>query len=403
MNSWEFPGGQAVQVTHVIGPSRWTDCLGGLSLRSTQTNRIMVGVLPGEGVGPEVIGCALDVLTSVAEATDVQVEIRQGGQVGGTAQQDCGTALSADVIQFCEQIFACGGAILNGPRGGRYVYDLRKRFDLFFKISPLRIVNGLPDASRLKPEALCGTDILITRENTGGVYQGAWDEQEQSCGNRLAQHYVAYSETQVRRFLQASARLARNRRGELTVVWKEAGMPSISRLWRECAEEAAATYGIRFAMVDIDLMAYRLIQEAPAFDVVAAPNLFGDVLADLGAVLLGSRGLSFSGNFTDGGHAVYQTNHGAAHDLAGKDRANPAGQIFSLAMMLRESFGLWRQADAIEQAVRSVWDEGWRTPDVATSGTSVVGTRELGSLVAHKASQITCELFNTANHRSKAA
>ncbi len=115
----------------------------------------------------------------------------------------------------------------------------------------------------------------------------------------------------MRRFLDASARLAQRRRGALTVVWKEAGA-AISTLWRDCANDAAATHNIEVRLVDIDLMAYRLIHEAATFDVIAAPNLCGDVLADLGAVLLGSRALSFSGNYSALGHAVYQTNHGAA-------------------------------------------------------------------------------------------
>ena len=122
--------------------------------------------------------------------------------------------------------------------------------------------------------------------------------------------------------------MARQRRRDLTVIWKEAGIPAISRLWQDCAQEAAETHGVRLRMLDIDFMAYRLITAAQGFDVVAAPNSFGDVLADLGAALLGSRGVSFSGNYSEAGNAAYQTNHGAAYDLAGTDRANPAGQIF---------------------------------------------------------------------------
>lgn len=382
------------------GPCRWTDCLGQPASRA---RRILVGVLPGEGIGPSVTSCARAVLESVAEASGLEVEIRYGGPIGRAAEQVCGTALPAKVVQFCQDIFAGGGAILNGPGGGRYVYDLRQRLDLFLKIVPLQIRNGLADAARLRPGALDGLDILITRENSGGAYQGRWDEQHSSTGNRLAEHHLAYSESQVRRFLHASARLARQRRGELTVVWKEAGLPSISRLWRDCAEEAAACIGVRLSLLDVDLMAYRLIQSAPAFDVVAAPNLFGDVLADLGAALLGGRGLSYSGNYTERGEAVYQTNHGAAYDLAGTDRANPVGQIFSLAMMLRESFDLGLQADGIEQAVRAVWSEGWRTEDVAIPGSRVVGTREMACRVAERARQMILDGCPPANPRSQAA
>lgn len=369
-------------------PSRWTACLDGQARDRPGSGAIVIGVLAGEGIGPEVIGGALEVLDSVTRAAGLRVEVREGGPIGSRAVQACGKSLSAEVIQFCEEVFACGGAILSGPGRGRYVYDLRRHFDLFLKISPVRIANGLPDASRLKPEASRGTDLLITRENTGGAYQGRWNERNTSLGNRLAEHHVAYSESQLRRFLYASARLARNRDRKLTVVWKEAGLPSLSSLWRDCAEQAAQACGVRLTMADIDLMAYRLVQEARTFDVIAAPNLFGDVLSDLGAVLLGSRGLSFSGNYTEKGDAVYQTNHGAAQDLAGTDRANPVGQIFSLAMMLRESFGLNREADAIEEAVRCAWHEGWRTEDVAVPDTRVVGTREISSRVAATAAQI---------------
>jgi 3-isopropylmalate dehydrogenase len=145
---------------------------------------------------------------------------------------------------------------------------------------------------------------------------------------------------------------------------------------------------VQLSIVDLDLMAYRLIQEPQSFDVVAAPNLFGDVLADIGALLLGSRGLSFSGNYNEAGNGVYQTNHGSAYDLVGTDRANPLGQIFALAMLLREGFGLEREAAAIEGAVRALWDEGLRTEDLARPGTRIVGTREMGHQVAHRAGQI---------------
>jgi 3-isopropylmalate dehydrogenase len=263
---------------------------------------------------------------------------------------------------------------------------MRDYFDLFFKISPLQIANGLPEASRLRDEALRGVDILVTREGKAGIYQGRWSDDRSIQGSRTARHFVEYTEMQVRRFLNASAKLAMLRRGNLTVVWKESGVPSISRLWRDCADEAAQRFGVTCCLIDIDLMSYRLIQDAPSFNVIAAPNLFGDVLADLGAVLLGSRGISYSGNYNVHGHSVYQTNHGAAYDLAGSDRANPVGQILSLAMMLRESFCLIHASRAIEQAVRLVWNQGYCTADTVVPGRRVIGTREMGSRVAERTS-----------------
>jgi 3-isopropylmalate dehydrogenase len=262
------------------------------------------------------------------------------------------------------------------------VYDLRQHFDLFLKLSPIQIHKGAADSSVLREDETRGIDILVARENSGGVYQGLGEERFHSEHGRTAIHQFSYTASQCQRFLHASARLAQKRRGHLTVIWKEHGLPTMSKLWHDSAREAADLYDVELSMVDVDLAAYRFVKDARAFDVVAAPNLFGDVLADLGASLLGSRGVSFSGNYSARGDAVYQTNHGAAHDLAGTDRANPVGQILSLAMMLRESFGLLREAQAIEDAIQVVWKKGWRTQDIATSGCRVIGTREMGCRIA---------------------
>lgn len=370
-------------------PYRLTDCL-----REGRENapdfpspvRICVGVLPGEGIGPEVIESALMVLKAVTAASGIRLEVETGGAIGRDAERVDGVPLPLSVVHFCGDIFSKGGAVLCGPGGGRFVYDLRKEFDLFFKISPLKAENGLPDASSVKTERLRGVDILLARENCGGVYQGPWSEEldPEALPIRARQEFE-YSAGAVRRFLNPAARLARSRSRRLTVVWKESGVPSISRLWRQCAEESAAEAGVEVTLVDIDLMAYRLIQDASAFDVIAAPNLFGDILGDLGAVLLGARGNSYSGNYSQNGRAVYQTNHGAAYDLTGTGKANPAGQIFSAAMMLRESFGLCREAAAIEAAVRSVWNEGWRTPDVASPGKRPVTALDMARRIADRA------------------
>ena len=371
---------------------RWSACLDPCHSCGDQRKGVLIGVLPGEGIGPEVIASALDVLHAVAAAANVPVDVCYGGAIGRDAERSVGQPLSRDVIRFCDDVFLGEGAILSGPGGGRYVYDLRRKFDLFFKISPIQVRNAARSA-RLQADAVHGVDILICREGKGGVYQGTWNEQRDAADNRSASHLVSYDERDVRRFLEASARLAQLRSGRLTVVWKESGVPSISALWRDCANEAAAAVGVDCCLVDVDLMAYQMIQDAATFDVIAAPNLFGDVLSDLGAVLLGSRGVSYSGNFSARGDSVYQTNHGAAYELAGLDRANPVGQILSLAMMLRESFCWPAAAAAIQQAVRSVWDEGFCTAELHVPGSQVIGTRELGKRIAKRAEQllsITC-------------
>jgi 3-isopropylmalate dehydrogenase len=174
----------------------------------------------------------------------------------------------------------------------------------------------------------------------------------------------------------------------MAVIVKPGGVPSISRLWCDCAAEAARAAEVELLNLDVDYAAYRLVQDARDFDVIVAPNMLGDILIDLGAVLLGSRGASFSGNFSPDGAAVYQTNHGAAKDLAGTGRANPAGQVLSLAMLLRESFGLGDAASLLEAALEDAWARGFRTFDVMTAGASLVGTVEMGDRIAESVTRL---------------
>ncbi len=166
------------------------------------------------------------------------------------------------------------------------------------------------------------------------------------------------------------------------VVLKDGGVPTISDLWRSVAKRIAAEMNVTCCFQNVDYAAYAMIQHPEQYDVMVAPNLMGDVLADLGAVFLGSRGLTYSGNFSAAGHGVYQTGHGAAYDLAGTDRANPAGQILSLAMMLRESYGECDAADLIENALANVFQSGYRTDDLREAGCRTVGTQQMADLVA---------------------
>jgi 3-isopropylmalate dehydrogenase len=342
----------------------------------------VVGLLDGEGVGPEVMGAARTVLAAVESSFGHRFELRSGSAIGIEAQANGGKALSDEVVNFCEQIFAERGAVLTGPGGGRFVYDLRKRFDLFCKLSPLYVFDELQDLGRLKPCYTKGVDVIVVRENTSGIYLGEQFEERSAEAGRRVHHRFSYSESEVDRILRIAARIACARRGLLAVVLKDSGVPGISQLWRQCAAGIASEFGLKPSLIDVDYAAYRLVQSAQDLDVVAAPNLFGDVLSDLGGVLLGSRGLSHGASFASRPLAVYQTNHGAAWDLAGRDRANPVGQILALAMMLRESYALHDAADAVEGAVRRVWRQGWRTDDMASANCRSVGTRQMGELVA---------------------
>jgi 3-isopropylmalate dehydrogenase len=359
---------------------RWTDLVF-REARRPVNGTFAVGVLRGEGVGPEVIGAALTVLSAL-EGDGRRFAVATGGPIGRDAEVLSGRPLTEEVAAFCAETFAAGGAVLSGPGGGRFVYDLRQRFDLFCKLSPLRPIEPLLDAGCLNPARAAGADVLVVRENAGGEYFGSWRDDAPQGGSRVCEHVFRYSEPEVRRLVATAARLAAARRGRLAVIVKDGGFPSVSALWRDLSGEAAARESVDLRVLDIDLAAYLLVRDPLSFDVIAASNLFGDVLADVGALLLGARGASFSGNFSEAGAAVYQTNHGSALDIAGQGRANPIGQICSLAMLLRESLGLAREASWIEESIAEVVAGGHRPFDVAGEGERTVGTAEMGERVA---------------------
>ncbi len=369
-------------------PSNW---LGGGSVsRPPAGRRAVVGILPGEGIGPEVVAAALRVLDALEADTGPRFERRTGGAIGLEADKEThaesGTGgdgrLTDEIAAFCAGVFEAGGAVFSGPGGGRFVYDLRRRFDLFCKLVPLKPSPSLRAVSRVKPEFLEGVDIVVVRDNSGGVYQGQSNERADGAGGRVVEHRFDYSQAQVLRIVRVGARLAKARTGKMAVVLKDGGVPGISALWREAALDVARESGVACSILNADYAAYWLIQNPRECDVLVTPNMVGDILADLGAVLLGSRGMSYSGNFGPDGRAVYQTSHGSAHDLAGTDRANPLAQILAMAMMLRQSYGLADEALRIERAVEDVLAAGWCTEDLASPGRRVVGTRRMGELVA---------------------
>jgi len=340
-----------------------------------------VGVFLGEGVGAEVVPVAMRMLGLLAGHCNRRFELHQGGLIGLPAKALHGTSLSDEVTGFAEDLFRQGGAMFCGPGGDRFVYELRRRFNLYCKFTPLEPLSELSAAGSVRPEVAAATDIIAVRENMGGIYQGVWEE-EGGAGSRVARHRFEYHEADVRRIMGVALSLAATRRGHVHIVLKPGGIPSISSLWRSCAEEMARDAGIALGELEIDNAVYQLIADPGQFDVLVSPNMFGDVLADCGSLLLASRGLSYSGNFNDLGHAVYQTGHGAARDIAGKDIANPIGQIFSLGMMLRESF-CWPEADAaLRQAVRETLRSGIATSDLVMPAHRIVGTAEFGDAVA---------------------
>jgi 3-isopropylmalate dehydrogenase len=355
----------------------------GLTSRShPPTKNPLIGVVEGSGIGPEVIGCALRVLAAAEQACGFKCKLRHGGLIGEEAEKQFGATLPENTARFFDEIFSDGGAILNGPGGGRYVYDLRKRFDLFCKFAPVRAFPQLTrSASNITNDKCHPIDMLIVRDNVAGAYQGSWSLRETSSG-KIAEHTFSYTHHQVQRLADVAARAAAARRGKIHVIVKDGGLPALTTLWREVSVAAAAKRNVEALFMNVDLAAYEFIRNPAQFDVVLTPNLFGDILVDITGAVLGSRGVTFSGNYDGAGNAVYQTNHGCAHDLTGADAANPGGQILSLAMMLRESFGQHQAAALIESALAAAWQAGWRTADVAEPGCRVVGTRAMAEQVA---------------------
>jgi 3-isopropylmalate dehydrogenase len=344
------------------------------------TERVLVGVLAGEGIGDEVIPCALDVLRAACDDGAPELEIRVGGVIGKRALLEHGRALTGEVIDFCSGVFADGGALLCGPGGGRFVYELRAQFDLYCKYTPIRPMSGLQDCGVIRADHLRGIDMLAVRENTGGLYFGE-SRRAGSADDDTVVHEFRYRRAEVMRILRCAFQVASQRRRKVSVTTKPGGLPAVSALWEEIACELAPEFGIELTVLEIDNAIYQMIARPHDFDVIVSPNMFGDVLADSGALLLGSRGMSYSGNFGRDGCAVYQTGHGAAHDIAGRDLANPIGQMLSVAMMLRESFRLPRHAARVEAAIESTLARGYRTRDIACAGSTMVGTRALGELV----------------------
>jgi 3-isopropylmalate dehydrogenase len=359
-------------------PVSLTDFLPGKIPRAAEP--WLIGVLTGTGIGPEVVGATQ---RTVAQVMDLKFEIHRGGLIGEDANAQCGRWLPEDTVEFCADIFEKGGAILNGPGGGRYVYDLRRRFDLFCKFVPVKPAPELAAAGKISPQFLKHIDILIVRNNTGGVYQGQWGDRPTKKG-RVAEHSFSYSEEQVHRLIEVAARAATMRRKIMHVIVKDGGVPTVTSLWRDVGSAAARKCGIQAEFMNVDLAAYEIIQNPTRFDVVVTPNLFGDILADICGVLVASRGVTFSGNFDPAGHGVYQTNHGCAEDLAGTDKANPAGQILSLAMLLRESFGLNAAAALIEKSLAKTWRDGWRTRDIAEAGCTILGTQAMTAKIVEQ-------------------
>ncbi|HLP23979.1 MAG TPA: isocitrate/isopropylmalate family dehydrogenase [Microbacteriaceae bacterium] len=327
-----------------------------------------LGLIPGEGIGPELTRAAERVLDAL-EATGEQAIRRVYGPPLERVS-DGSLPLTSELTDWYTGCRTAGIPVLHGPAGGRFVYDLRRWGGLFVKLTPVQPLAALADASLLRPERVANADVLLVRDNSGGLYQGEalWEHD-----GDVAAHRFQYERSQIVAVIDVAVAQAAARRGQLTVVTKPGGIPTISALWSEVATERAAD-AVELRFLEVDNACYQLASDPRQFDVIVSPNMFGDVLGDTAAIALGSRGLSFSANFALDGFAVYQTAHGAAYDLAGRDVANPIGHLSSLAWLLERSLERAEAARRLRAAIAGVLVRGIRTADIASNDSTVVGT-----------------------------
>ena len=357
-----------------------------------------LAVLPGDGIGPEVIAEGIKVLQAIGRRFGHDFNLHYG-LVGGVAIDETGVALSQDTLKMCRGSDAVLLGAVGGPKWDEpnaqvrpedCLLTLRKRLGLFANLRPVKVFPVLVDSANLKPEVIEGVDFVFVRELTGGLYFGRPKRQWQTSRGRRAIDTMAYSEQEIERIVRVGFELARGRRKKLVSVDK-ANVLQSSRLWRQVAMEVAEGYpDVELEHMFVDACGMRLIQNPAYFDVVVTGNMFGDILSDEASMLAGSMGMlpsaSLAGVPKEGVNifGMYEPIHGSAPRRAGLNMANPLAIILSVAMMLRYSFGLAKEAQTVESAIEKALIEGYRTYDIMGEGKTKVGTKEMGDLIAKK-------------------
>lgn len=344
-----------------------------------------ITLLPGDGIGPEVTAAAVRVLQKLAAQYGHSFAFKEQ-LIGGCAIDACGSALSDETIQICQQsdavlLGAVGGPKWDDPnaavRPEQGLLKLRKALNVFANLRPVSVYPELAAASPLKPEKLAGVDMLVVRELTGGLYFGEPKERSVVNGVRTAVDTMRYNENEIRRVVELAFQLAAGRRKKVTSVDK-ANVLECSRLWRQVTAEVAANHAdIALENMLVDTAAMRLIQNPASIDVLVTSNMFGDILTDEASVLSGSMGMLPSASVGQDGPGLYEPIHGSAPDIAGKSIANPLGAILSAALMLRYSLNLPQEAAQVEAAVQQVLAAGHRTVDLGGN----LGTTAITELV----------------------
>lgn len=352
--------------------------------------------IPGDGIGPEIVAEAKKVLNRVAEKYGHEI-IEKDILMGGASIDVHGVPLTEEVIAQAK----AADAVLMGSIGGDTntspwyqlppnlrpeagLLALRKALNLFANLRPAYLYEELAAACPLKEEiSRAGFDMLIMRELTGGLYFGERRTVEEN-GVRKAIDTLTYDENEIRRIAIKAFEVARKRRGKVTSVDK-ANVLDSSRLWRAVVNEVAADYpDVTLEHMLVDNCAMQLVKDPAQFDVILTENMFGDILSDEASMVTGSIGMLSSASLNDTKFGLYEPSHGSAPDIAGKNIANPIATVLSAAMMLRYSFDLDKEADAVEEAVRKVLKEGYRTADIMSEGCQEVSCSQMGDLLSER-------------------
>lgn len=356
-----------------------------------------ITLLPGDGIGPEIMAVAVDVLNAVGQQMDLAFEFEEA-LIGGAAIDATGEPLPQATLDTCKGSDAVLLAAIGGykwdnlPRHQRPetgLLGLRAGLGLFANLRPATILPQLVDASSLKREVVEGVDIMVVRELTGGIYFGTPKGLfETETGEQRGVNTMAYTGSEIDRIGKVAFETAQKRGGQLCSVDK-ANVLEVSQLWRDRITAMAADYpDVTLSHLYVDNAAMQLIRWPKQFDTIVTGNLFGDILSDAAAMLTGSIGMLPSASLGADGPGVYEPVHGSAPDIAGQDKANPLAQVLSAAMMLRYGLDQPTAADRIEQAVNTVLDQGYRTGDIMSEGMTAVGCKGMGEalLVAIDAS-----------------
>ncbi len=352
----------------------------------TQTYRI--ALLPGDGIGPEITRVAVQVLETVAQKIGVTFGFTEA-PIGGCAIDQTGEPLPASTLEICRNsdsvlLAAIGGykwdSLPNAQRPERGLLGLRAGLGLFANLRPATILPQLVDASTLKREVVEGTDIMVVRELTGGIYfgqpRGIFEGEN---GEKRGVNTMVYSEGEVDRIARVAFETAKRRGSKLCSVDKS-NVLEVSQLWRDRVTAVAADYpDVELSHLYVDNAAMQLVRAPKQFDTIVTGNLFGDILSDAAAMLTGSIGMLPSASLGEPGTpGVFEPVHGSAPDIAGQDKANPLAHVLSAAMMLRYGLDLPEGADRIEKAVNEVLDRGFRTGDIMSEGKTLVGCTAMG-------------------------